>query len=152
MDRIFGVWQLIDQEKIHSQCLNNDPKERIDALRLFREFFSSLLDKQQAWNDLHILINDESTSVRYSAASALDFAFSHLPDKQQAWSDLHILTKDKDMVVRYSAFKALGSVFSHVPDKQQAWNDLHRLTNDEDSEVRSGAAEALGSCIFSSAR
>ncbi len=104
-------------------------------------------DKQQTWNDLHKLTNDEDHSVRYSAAEALGSAFSQAPDKQQAWNDLHRLTNDEYSYVRSSAAKALGSAFSQVPDKQQAWNDLLRLTNEEYFDVRSRAAEALGSAF-----
>ena len=50
--------------------------------------FLNVPDKQQAWNDLHKLTNDEDSYVRSNAASALGSAFSHVPDKQQAWNDL----------------------------------------------------------------
>jgi HEAT repeat protein len=145
--RICGVCQLVDQEKIHNQGLSNDPKERIHALEQLKTFFSSMPDKQQAWNDLHRLTNDEDSDVRSSAASALGSAFSQVPDKQQAWNDLHRLTSNEDSDVRSSAASALGSAFSHVPDKQQAWNDLLRLTNDKDSNVSFSAASALGSAF-----
>jgi HEAT repeat protein len=57
-------------------------------------------DKQQVWNDLHRLTNDEDRSEKSSAAKALGFLFSQLPDKQQAWSDLHRLTNDEKHYVR----------------------------------------------------
>ncbi|AKB12157.1 HEAT repeat [Methanosarcina thermophila] len=128
---------MVDQEKIHNQCLSKDPKERIHALEQLENFFSLIPDKQQAWDDLHRLTSDEDSDVRFSAAKALGSAFSQVPDKQQAWEDLHRLTSDEDTLVRRWAAEALGSAFSHVPDKQQAWDDLHRLTSDEDSDVRS---------------
>ena len=105
-------------------------------------------DKQQAWNDLHRLTNDESSGVRASAASALGDAFSEVPDKQQAWSDLIRLTNDEDSSVRFRAASAFDSVFSDNPDKQQVWSDLHKPVNDEDSSVRASAAEALRSAFF----
>ena len=80
---------MVDQEKIHNQCLSDDPKERIHALEQLKNFFSSMPDKQQAWNDLHRLTNDEDSYVRSRAAYALGSAFSQVPDKQQAWNDLH---------------------------------------------------------------
>jgi FOG: HEAT repeat len=142
-----GVWKLVDQEKIHNQCLSDDPKERIHALEELNSFFSFIPDKQQAWNELIKLTNDEDHFVRSSAAFALDSAFSQVPDKQQVWNDLHRLANDEKSVVRYGAAKALSSAFSQVPDKQKAWNDLHRLTSDENFSVRSRAAEALGSAF-----
>ena len=138
---------MVDQEKIHNQCLIDDPKERIHALEELKNFFSFMPDKQQAWDDLHRLTNDEDRYVRSSAAEAFGSAFAQVPDKKQAWNDLIKLTNDKDSYVRSSAAEALGSAFSQVPDKQQAWNDLHRLTNDEDWLVRSNAAKALGSAF-----
>ena len=62
--------------------------------------FSQVPDKQQAWNDLHRLTNDEDSYVRSKAAYALGSAFSQVPDKQQAWNDLHRLTNDEDSFVR----------------------------------------------------
>ncbi|WP_052725731.1 HEAT repeat domain-containing protein [Methanosarcina barkeri] len=140
---------MVDQEKIHNQCLSDDPKERIHALEELKFYFSYMPDKQQAWNDLHRLTSDENSDVRHSAAFALGSVFSQVPDKQQAWNDLHRLTSDENSDVRYCVAWALRSAFSQVPDKQQAWNDLFRLTNDEDRyEVNNSAVFALGS-VFS---
>jgi len=135
---------LVDQEKIHNQCLSDDPKERIHALEQLENFFSSMPDKQQAWDDLLRLINDTDFFIRFGVTSVLGSAFSQIPDKQQAWNDLHRLTNDENNVVRFGTASALGSAFSQVPDKQQAWNDLHRLTNDENSSVRSSSNHSLG--------
>jgi HEAT repeat protein len=138
---------LIDQEKIHNQCLNDDPKERIQALEQL-ENLSSLLKKQQVWNDLHRLTNDEYWGVRYKVAYILGSEFYQLPDKQHAWDDLIKLTNDEDDDVRLKAVSSLVSAFSQVPDKQQAWEHLIRLTNVEDWRVRDKAASTLGS-LFS---
>ena len=137
---------MVDQEKIHNQCLSDNPKKRIHALEELKIFFSSMPDKQQAFNDLHGLANDEYNSVRFRAAEALGLSYPHVLDKQQAVNDLIKLTNDKDSSVRSSAAYALGSAYSQVPDKhkRQAWNDLIKLTNDEYSYVRSSAAYALG--------
>jgi len=136
---------LIDQEEIHNQCLSDDPEKHIHALEELENSFSFMPDKQQAWNDLLRLTNDEDWHVRYRAANALVSSFSQVPDKQQAWNDLHRLTNDKNSIVKYSAADALSSAFSQVPDKQQAWNDLLRLTNDEDRNVKCSAVSALSS-------
>jgi HEAT repeat protein len=140
---------LIDEDEIHIQCFfNKDPKKSRKAIYLLKTKFLLLPNKQQAWNDLHRLTNDQNYWVRCSATEALGSVFSHVPDKQQAWNDLHRLTNDQNYWVRYSATEALGSVFSHVPDKQQVWNDLHRLTNDEDKLVRYIAVRVLGFVFF----
>lgn len=138
---------MVDQEKIHNQCLSRRPRERSVALSQLRDNFPSLADQQQAWNDLHRLINDEDRNVRFWAAEALGSAFYYLPDKQQAWNDLIRLTSDEDRHVREIATYALGSAFSQVPDKQQALKDLYRLTSDKDKWVRSNAVLALGSAF-----
>ena len=104
-------------------------------------------DKQQAWDDLHRLTNDENINGKSAAAGAIGSAFFCMPDKQQAWDDLIKLTKDKDYFVKSEATKALGSAFSHVPGKEQAWNDLHRLITDKDSFVKSMTVKALGSAF-----
>ncbi|WP_229390419.1 HEAT repeat domain-containing protein [Methanosarcina sp. DH2] len=137
---------MIDQEKIHNQYFNKW-EECNEALDKLRNKFSSLPDKQQAWNNLHKLTTDEDGRVRSDAAEALGFAYFHVPDKQQAWNDLHKLTNDEYWYVRYRVSDALGSAYFHVPDKQQAWNDLRKLTTDENSNVRPRAAEALGSAF-----
>jgi len=110
----------------------------------FGLIFGQLADKNQAWDDLHMLVSDNANNMRREAAYALGSAFSHIPDKQQAWDDLHRLTEDSDNGVRWGTAYTLGSAFSHIPDKQQAWDDLHRLTEDSDNGVRWRAAEALG--------
>jgi len=142
-----GVGQLIDQEKVHNQCLSKDPEERIKRLAQFRRNFSLMANKEHAWNDLHRLTNDKNSYIRHLATFALGSVFSYVPDKQQAWNELHRLTSDQSSHVRKSAGSALGSVFSYVPDKQLAWNDLVRLISDEDSGVRSEAAYALDSAF-----
>lgn len=103
---------MFDQEEIHNQCFSEDPKERIKALGLIKENFSLLLDKQQAWNDLIRLTNDEDSYVKSEVAYALRCAFSHIPDKQQAWNDLHRLTNDEGSDVRSRAVYVLDSAFS----------------------------------------
>ncbi|AKJ37892.1 HEAT repeat domain-containing protein [Methanosarcina barkeri] len=138
---------MVDQEKIHNQCLSDDLKERIHALEQLEEFFSLMPDKQQSWSDLLRLTKDEDSHVSHWAASALGSAFSQVPDKKQAWNDLIKLTNDENNYVRYRAADALGSAFSQVPDKKQAWNDLIKLAKDEDSDVRHRAAYALGSAF-----
>lgn len=138
---------MIDQEEIHHQCLSDDPKERIKALEQLEGNFSLLLDKQQAWEDLHKLTNDEDKNVSYWTASALGSAFSHVPDKQQAWNDLHRLIIDQDNFMRFIAVDALGSAFSHIPDKQQAWDELIELLTDGDIDVEYSAASALSSAF-----
>jgi len=141
---------LVDQEEIHNQCLSVDPKERIHALEQLEEFFSLMPDKQQEWNDLLKLTNDEESSVRYRAAAVFHCIFSHIPDehKQQAWNDFIRLIYDEESSVRYRAATFLYCIFSEIPDKQQEWNDLLKLTNDEDIFVTDSAAKALNS-VFS---
>ncbi|AKJ37893.1 HEAT repeat domain-containing protein [Methanosarcina barkeri] len=138
---------MVDQEKIHNQCLSDDPEERIKAIEQLHHF-ASLPNKKQAWDDYKRLTEDKDNKVRSSVANTLGFIFSDVPDKQQAWNDLHRLTKDKVKFVRALATKSLGYAFSDVPDKQQAWSDLQRLTKDEDKFVRSKAAYSLCYAFF----
>ena len=106
--------------------------------------FSQVPDKDQAWQDLLSLTQDEDSYVRVEAAYSLGTAFSQVPDKDQAWKDLLSLTQDEDSYVRWGAAHSLGTAFSEVPDKNQAWRDLHKLTNDRDDRVRMHAYHSLG--------
>ena len=125
-------------------------KKAVDQLK---RYFKILPNKDQAWQDLHCLTQDDNSIVRRGAASALGSVFHSIPDthKDQAWQDLHRLTQDDDSIVRIYAADALGSVFHSIPDayEDQAWQDLHRLTQDDDILVRRGAASALGSVFRS---
>ena len=157
---------MVDQEEIHNQCLSDEPKERIHALDELNNFFSFIPDKQQAWNDLIRLTNDEDSSVNRRAISVIRSVIFQVPDKQQAWNELlkliyakvsiyaKLLKRDyfagklnsilSHKLMMVLVIQALVSLFSLVPDKKRAWHDLHILTNDKDREMRSHAAYALG--------
>lgn len=67
---------MIDQEKIHKQCLSEDPNKRIKAVKQLKSNYSLFSDAQKAWEDLHRLTTDEDILIRCEAASALGSAFS----------------------------------------------------------------------------
>jgi len=138
------IGKMVDQNEIHKLLFSNSLRKRLNTLTLVRYNFLLFPDKQQVWNDLAQLVNDQNEDVRYGAASILDLAFSHVSDKQQAWNDLIKFSISEYDSVRSRASSVLGSVFSQVPDKQQAWNELHKLANDQRSSVRSCAASSLG--------
>jgi len=95
--------------------------------------FPHLSDKKNAWNNLHLLIQDEYDRA---AAEGLGSIFQYIPDKKQAWKDLHRLTKNKDDKVRSAAAESLCIAFNFIPDKGKAWADLYRLIRDDSSKVR----------------
>ena len=131
--------------KIHILCLSEDPKERFQALKLLRYSRLSLLpDKQQMWNDLIRLANDQDNYISIDTSSVLRFAFDQVPDKQQAWNDLLILTNNNYDYVKYEAASALGSAFCQMNNKQKAWDDLHKLTDEQNVDIRRGVASSLG--------
>ncbi len=68
--------------------------------------------KDQAWQDLIRLTQDDDSDVRWVAAYALGTAFISITDasKDQALQDLHRLTLDDDRQVRVSANYSLGRV------------------------------------------
>ncbi|MCX6674426.1 MAG: HEAT repeat domain-containing protein [Methanothrix sp.] len=140
---------LLEALKDDSQLVRNcaDSSVRWGAADALGSAFSQVPSKDQAWQDLHKLTQDEDHSVRGAAARVLGSAFSQVPDKDQAWQDLIRLTQDEDSSVRWGAADALGSAFSQVPSKDQAWQDLHKLTQDEDHSVRGAAAGVLGSAF-----
>jgi HEAT repeat protein len=124
-----------------------------EAVGQLKTNFVSLPNKDQAWQDLICLTQDDDSDVRERAAYALGSAFISIPDthKDQAWQDLIRLIQDGNSNVRWGAAAALGSAFISIPDgsKDQAWQDLIRLTQDGNSNVRWRAASVLGSAFFS---
>ncbi|TFH50357.1 MAG: hypothetical protein E4G89_03515, partial [Methanothrix sp.] len=128
----------------HSLIKDQDKDLRWIAVDVLGSAFVHILDKLQAWQDLHSLIQDEDRGVRKRAADILGLVFVHIPDKSQAWQDLICLTQDEDESMRWGALNSIGSVFVHVPDKSQAWQDLIRLTQDQDRDVLMHAFHTLG--------
>jgi hypothetical protein len=51
---------LVDQEKIHNQCLSDDPKERVDALEELKSFFLLIIQKE-----LDISESPEYQKIKY---------------------------------------------------------------------------------------
>ncbi|KKG32297.1 HEAT repeat domain-containing protein [Methanosarcina mazei] len=139
---------MIDQEKIHNLCLSEDPKELIKALKQLKDNFSTLLDKEQALNDLIKLTTNKEKDVRSEVASAFSNILIFVPDKQRVWNCLINLTDDKSRDVRINAASTIGSAFVHMPDKQLAWNFLIKLANDKDMWVRYQAYSALSSIFI----
>ena len=135
---------MVDQAEIHRKAISSEIKERIEAVGQLLNNFAVLPNKEQAWNDLIRLTQDEDSYVQWNASEALGPAFPHIPDKGQAWNDLIWLTQEEDGHVQWRALEALGLALPHSPDKEQAWNDLIRLTQGKDISARQGAAEALG--------
>ena len=52
-----------------------------------------IIDKQQAWDDLHRLTTDENSDIGSRASLTLGSIFSELPDKKQAFRILEISTQ-----------------------------------------------------------
>jgi HEAT repeat protein len=100
-------------------------------------------DKQQAWNDLHRLTNDEDSDVRYSAADAFGSAFSQVPDKQQAWNDLLRLTNDGDRSVRSSSNHSLGRVSIFMASKAATDEDYKKELEKAIEFFETAAKEAI---------
>jgi len=137
--------ELVDQAVIHEETLSSDPRERVKAVRKICVNFVVLPDKDQAWDDVRRLVEDENSNVRTWAAETIGIAFSYIPDKNRAWKCLLRLSGDDNENVRMDATRALGRAFPHVSDKERAWNDLHQRTEKRaDIWVRRGVTEALG--------
>jgi hypothetical protein len=148
-------------------------EDRESAAEALGSSFNILPDKDQGWQDLHRLAQDEDSDVRERAAYSMVTAFSQVPNRVKAWEDLIKLTHDEDRNVNRKAREALGkassvtwkclcrltqegyshhgwivssaliNAFHHTPDKIQACQDLHRLAHDEDIFVRGSVAYAL---------
>lgn len=138
----------MSQAEIHSMILSKDRNKKEMASSLLGSLFSEMPDKEQAWQDLYKLMQDEDSQVRWRAAIALESAFCHIPNTILAWQSLRILTQDKDIGVRRCATGALEGVISFIPDKDQAWQDLMRLIQDKDESVRFMASSTLGTAFY----
>ncbi|KAF5416805.1 MAG: hypothetical protein C5S49_04310 [Candidatus Methanogaster sp.] len=117
---------------------------RWGAAGALRSNFQYVSDKDEAWEDLIRMTQDDNRVVRLLVADALGSNFQYVSDKDVAWKDLIRLTQDKDSSVCWRAADALGSAFPYVSDKDGAWKDLIRLTGDENSNVRVSANHSLG--------
>ncbi|MEA3282626.1 MAG: hypothetical protein U9Q68_08755, partial [Euryarchaeota archaeon] len=137
----------VDQAEIHRKVVSSDVEERKDAAEQLCSNFSTLPDKEEAWEDLHRLTWDRYSYVQWRAVRAFGTVFQHIPDKEKAWDDLHRLAGTGSGNVQWRAALAIGSVFQHIPDKEEAWGDLHRLTGHVDWYVRRSVAYAIGSAF-----
>ena len=138
---------MVDQAEIHRKAVSDDVEERREAVRLLRDNFADLPDKEEAWRDLIQLTGDKDWELQEHVADTFGSAFPHVPDKEEAWDDLIWLIGDKDIDVQRNVAEAIGSAFLHTPHKKHAWKDLHHLTHYEDGRVRSRAARAIGSAF-----
>ena len=141
---------MVDQAEIHRKVASGEVEKRREAVNLLCDNFVDLPDKEEAWEDLIQLVQDEDYLVQWRATDALESAFLHVHDKKGAWRAMIRLTQGEYKEVRWRATDALDFAFSHVPDKKQAWEDLIRLTRDKDRDVRWRATGTLGS-VFSNA-
>ncbi|WP_292370723.1 HEAT repeat domain-containing protein [Methanoregula sp. UBA64] len=134
----------IPQNVIRDQLTSPIKWDRIKAANQLTSHFHLLSDNLEDWNNLHRLIHDKDSAVRWEAIKTLSKVFVHVPDKIAAWNDLYRLTLDKDPLVRWEVAELLGKVFFHIPDKVTASKALHKLARDRTYEVRWGIAEAIG--------
>jgi len=103
---------LVDQAKIHKMVQSENTEKHKEAVDQLKTYFKILSNKDQAWQDLHRLTQDDDCYVRRFAADAVGSAFSSIPDayKEQAWQDLHQLVQDDNKEVRVSANNSIGRV------------------------------------------
>ena len=89
--------------------------------------FSNLPDKDQAWQDLCGLIQDNNNSVRRIAARTLKEAFNQVLDKERAWQDLLRLMRISDCIVRLEVGLALDEALDLISDEKQFRSDFAEL-------------------------
>jgi HEAT repeat protein len=130
---------MFDQVEIHKLVQSKDVEERKKAVEELKINFAIFNDKEETWDDLHRLTQDNNDNVRSSTAYAFVFCYSHIPVeyREQAWGDLHRLTQDKANNVRSGAAYTFKFCYPYIPEeyREQAWGDLHRLTQDNNDDV-----------------
>lgn len=108
--------------------------------------------RNETFETIHKLIEDDHPFVRFSASYSLAVSFRFLPDelKVQAWNDLYVLTDDISSDNRWCASDALSFSFQYIPDefKLQAWAIIQELLNDKDWNVRQGAFSYISSIFM----
>ncbi len=62
---------MVDQAEIHRMARSEDVEERTRAVDKLKNNFAILVNKEQSWDDLHRLTQDNNDSVRWRAADAL---------------------------------------------------------------------------------
>jgi len=139
----------VNQNEI--QRLSESEKEKIRTLQEMKSEFQQIPDKSAVLADLHRLIDDEESEVRWDAACTLIYIFSSVPDEYKciAWDDLIKLTHDLKPHISGKAASNLVPAFSSLPDecKSAAWDDLIRLTRDRFLDVRGETSTVLGSAF-----
>ena len=140
---------MIDQAEIHNMAQSKIINERKEAVNQLCSNFKYLNDKEQAWQDLIQLMQDEDLYVRELALKSLKPVFDFIPNnyKVQAWEKLmqYINAPYIDNFVLNCVVEVLGYSFSSLPDnyKIEGWQKLVRLTENANNNVRSNLVVAL---------
>jgi hypothetical protein len=104
--------------------------------------FSRVPDKTQAWQDLHRLIQDQDSDVRWNAARSLGSAIAHVPDQDQAWQDLVHLAQDDYSDARVYAYHALGKASVYNATESEDINALQRYLEEAVGYFEKSAQES----------
>ncbi|WP_321431117.1 hypothetical protein [uncultured Methanolobus sp.] len=135
---------------------DDDPNVRDRIISTIGDIFSYIPNqfRNETFEAIHTLVEDEYPFVRFAASYALAVSFEYLPDelKVQAWNALYALVDDIYSDNRWCASDALSYSFQYVPDeyKLQAWDIVQELLNDDDEDIRQGASSYI-SYIFKAA-
>ena len=132
---------MVDQAEIHRKTVSFGIEERLWAAEQLRSDFADLPDREEAWEDLYKLTQDEDWAVRSKAALALGSAFQHIPDKEAAWEDLIKLTQDEDSGVRSHSYYSIGRINILEASKANE-NEIKKYLDTADIEEYNKSVEA----------
>lgn len=131
-----------NQDEIHKMAQSNVVDECLEAAKFFKENFKSLNNKEQAWQDMIQLMQNNDFEVRKIVSESLLPAF-HFTDKVYAWEKLmkYMEKMNKqhiDYFVLSYVIEVLGHGFRFLPSnsKKKAWQDLIQLSKDMNNNVR----------------
>ena len=122
---------------------SDDWKERMEAVEQLERNFADLPDKEQAWNELLALTENEDDIVRWDATSALGVALRYISDKRQGTTHLLNLIEYDEFYLKIGATEAIGSAFYYLTDKEQATKILISLTKNDNPDLKSAATFSL---------
>ena len=132
-----------NQDEIHKAAQSNVVDERLKAAKYFKDNFKSLNNKEQAWQDMIQLMQDNNFEVQKIILESLLPVFD-FTDEVYAWEKLmeYMKKMNKQQHIDYLVLNYVVEVLSHgfrflpTNSKKEAWQDLIQLSKDANSNVR----------------
>lgn len=157
----FESFLALYEQSFHNLCYSKNPEKRNQALEQLKSNFSSMPNKEQAFEDLlmlilyqesiHNLCHSDDPEKRTLALEHLETNFSSMLYKYMAINDLLVLSLEtSDSNQGYRAAQAYGSALFHFRDipKENLIDGFFEIANNSDWRIRSYAAIPISSAFI----